>query len=161
MKKSKFKIDVSDDSRELFKTVQVIVKEANEKFEIWKQWHNLVEFESTNQTMNGIMVKYAEFSSKRPCWATFWVEMIGDYQTVFVDPCGSYQDFFKLDDAIGELFPNASYHINSTNFHSHPAWNQATTKQMADGFLRESIDFERKAKLYREFSNKYASLLTK
>lgn len=155
--KSKFKIDIEDSSRELFKTVQVVVKEASETFNIWKEWHNMVEFASSKAPRrSGIMVKYGEFSKDRPCWVTMWVEMVGGYQTVFVDACGAYQDYFKLDDALTELFPNASFHTNATNFHNHPSWNASTKEQRKEGYVREAEALEKEASELR----RYASELT-
>lgn len=136
-------ISLSEPEKQLFDKVQVVVSEVHDKFSIWKEWHNYVTFESSNIPVSGRSYPYFAFGKKYTCYACFWIEKIEDYLTVFVDPCGAYQNYFELDKFVKKYFPNATHFIDSRNFHNHPACLNRSKRQIKSGRLLHILELEK------------------
>lgn len=146
----KLDISLSEEEKQLFDEVQVVVSEAAPIYSIWKTWHNYVTFESSTKSGSGKCFQYFQFSKKFPCYACFWIEKIDNYLTVFVDACGAHQNYFELQKFVKKCFPNAKYFTNSDNFHNHPACLYRNTQQRNDGLRRQISELQKEIEFLKK-----------
>lgn len=143
--KNKILNNLSDTTIAKLTNVKVIVNDTYDLHLIWKEWHCYVTF--PNKADSGYGLAYHDFGKNQPCWATLWIQDINGYSTLFVEACGAYQNYYKLEEVTHELCPNAIYFTNQTNFHNHPALRELTGEQNLHGMEKEIV--EKQQELYR------------
>lgn len=119
-----------------FKRVKFVVF-ADDRFDIWKEWHNRLTFKDDNM---GHCFQYATLG-KKPCWGSVYFSEVEGVYTVFACADGSYVDFRAFEETIWELCglkPTPDNQTNQTNFHNHIAWHTMNPKLRTERLIKDA-----------------------